>query len=566
MLPYTAPQNEMLLSLLEVAGGRALLNDEFDEDTVKALLSEASKLAEDELAPDLSKSDKFPPTLSNGRVRVGKDMHHAHRQVSQNGWLAMPFNEEVGGLDLPWSVASLMLELADSSNVSFALSMCMTQGCAEAILTHGTSKQIEDYVPYLLSGKYMGTMQLTEASAGSDVGALKSIANPNNDGSWSIWGTKIYISWGDSDVSANIIHLVLARTPEGTPGTKGLSLFLVPSVLPDGTRNNIITAGLEEKLGIHGSPTCTLIHEGSQGWLIGPEFGGMAAMFTMMNNARIGVGFQGAGVSERALQAAREFAKGRVQGGKEIIQHMDVRRNLLIMKALTCASRDLGYSAHVAGDLSRLGGPESAKYKRRIDILTPIAKAFMTDAAIEVTNLGIQIHGGMGVIEEAGAAQLARDCRVFTIYEGTNGIQALDLIGRKTMRDKGQSMKELIQDMRETLISAEKLELTDITIPFDEAVTDIEATLNQLINEDINEDLMAARASAFLQMISYVLGAWGMLKRRIVTTESANRVIAEEQKHLSQFYMTQILPRYRLGLAALYNGASVLAKHPQDLI
>ena len=254
-----------------------------------------------------------------------------------------------------------MLELLDSSNVAFALSTCMTQGNAEALLTHGDQALINAYVPGLLSGQFTGTMQLTEANAGSDVGALRSQATQNADGTWSIKGTKIYISWGDNDFAENILHLVLARTPHAPAGTKGLSLFLVPKILPDGTRNAVYPAGLEEKLGIHGSPTCTMVHEGSTGWMIGPEFGGMAAMFTMMNNARIGVGFQGLGVSERAYQAAKAYAAERMQGGKPIIEHPDVRRMLATMAALTSASRDLGYSAHVVGDLFKKTGERPTK-------------------------------------------------------------------------------------------------------------------------------------------------------------------------------------------------------------
>ncbi len=560
MLPYIAPQQDMLLSLLDVAGGRALLSEELDDAMVSALLTEAAKLAEEVLAPQMHRSDRNPPTLHAGRVTVGPEMHAAHRHVSDKGWLALPFAEDLGGLALPWSVSSLALELADAANVAFALSLCMTQGCAEAIVTHGSQDQIQTYVPPLLDGRFVGTMQLTEAGAGSDVGALKTLATPRRDGSWSLKGTKIYISWGDSDLADNIVHLVLARTPGAPSGTKGLSLFLVPSVLPDGRRNRVQTAGIEAKLGIHGSPTCTLVHEGSTGWLVGEERGGMAAMFTMMNKARIGVGFQGAGVSERSLQAARAYAENRVQGGMALIQHMDVRRNLLLMKALTCASRDLGYSALVAGDLARLGGTKATRHQRRIDLLTPVAKAFMTDAAVEVSNLAIQVHGGLGVIEEAGVAQLARDCRVFTIYEGTNGIQALDLIGRKTLRDQGQGVRELLADVRATLASAQSKGLEDLAAPVRRAADQMAAALPTILATDQAPEAQAAIATPYLQALAYLVAGWGFVKRALATQGD------REQAHLAAFFMAQVLPRLDLGLAALGAGSRPLIDHRVELI
>lgn len=599
MLPYIAPQTDMLLSLLHIAGGRDLLAaspSSVDEDTLAALLGEAARLAETDLAPRLRDSDLSPPTLNDKGVTVGPDMHQAHRLVSENGWIALPYPEAVGGLNQPWAISSLMLELADSANVAFALSMCMTQGCAEAILAHGSQAQIDAYVPALINGTYMGTMQLTEASAGSDVGALTTQATPAEDGSWRLSGTKIYISWGDSDLADNIVHMVLARTPsaraEARMGTKGLSLFLVPKILPDGTRNSVYPSGLEHKLGLHGSPTCTMVHEGSVGWLVGQEQGGMAAMFTMMNNARIGVGFQGLGVSERALQAAQDYAKARVQGGSAIVHYPDVQRNLGIMKCLTAASRDLGYSAHVAGDLARLGGDGAARHQRRIDLLTPIAKAFMTDAAVEVTNLAIQIHGGMGVIEETGVAQLARDCRVFTIYEGTNGIQALDLAGRKTLRDQGQGVKELLADMQATLDEADLRDadleeafsgedssgeapsqtapgLAALTVPLKKAHGDVSAAVDWLLVAAAHDpNILAAAATPYLHALAYLSAGWGMLKRAMVTQarQGTDPDLARAQRHLALFYTTQLLPRVDAALVAMRAGSPVLLTMDREQI
>ncbi len=558
MLPYLAPTQDMLLSLQTVAGGDQLYGSaafpDLDSETVTALLSEAAKLVEEEIAPTLQLSDQSPPTLKDRQVISGPEMHANHALISENGWIAMPYPEAVGGLALPWSVSALMLELLNSANISFALSACMTQGCAEAILAHGSQEQIDTYVPHLLSGTYMGTMHLTEASAGSDVGALKTRATDQGDGTWRLNGTKIYISWGDSDLAENIVHLVLARTPRSPEGTKGLSLFLVPKILPDGTRNNVFPSGIEEKLGIHGSPTCTMIHEGSVGWMVGAEQAGMAAMFTMMNNARIGVGFQGLGVSERAFQAAKDHASTRVQGGTEIIHHPDVRRNLFLMKALTAVSRDLGYSAHVAGDMARLGGDQATQYKARADLLTPLAKSFMTDAALEVSNLAIQVYGGMGVIEEAGVAQLARDCRVFSIYEGTNGIQALDLLGRKTLRDGGGAVFTLLDEICETIAKAMESGLerfAQTLASHEQAVRSAIETLLTKAKEDAAS--VTGSATAYLQALALLVGGQGMLKRALAaeSMKDTNPDLAAEQIDLADFFFGQVLPRAQTALAQM---------------
>ena len=548
----------MLFSLHSVAEGQQLYGSaafpDLDAETVSALLTEAAKLAEEEIAPSLQVSDRSPPILQDRQVTSSPDMHATHALVSENGWIAMPYPKEVGGLGLPWSVSALMLELLDSANVAFALSACMTQGCAEAILAHGSQDQINTYVPHLLSGRCMGTMELTEASAGSDVGALKTKASDQGNGTWQLNGTKIYISWGDSDLAENIVHLVLARTPGSPAGTKGLSLFLVPKILPDGRRNSVFPSGLENKLGLHGSPTCTLIHEDSVGWMVGEECAGMAAMFTMMNNARIGVGFQGLGVSERAYQAALAHAQTRVQGGTEIINHPDVRRNLLFMKALTAVSRDLGYRAHVAGDLARLGGEAAAVHEAQAGLLTPLAKAFMTDAALEVSNLAIQVYGGLGVIEEGGVAQLARDCRVFSIYEGTNGIQALDLLGRKTLRDGGGAVFALLDEIQQTLAQALESNLRAFAQGLSHTNLEVRRAVETLIGQ-ANDDPASVTgcATAYLRALALLVSGQGMLKRALAAQDMlhSNPGFATEQLDLANFFFGQILPRARTALAQL---------------
>ena len=555
MLPYAAPQQDMLFSLLDVAEGERLLDPakDLDRDTLAALLAEAARLAESELAPEVRTSDLNPPKFKDRQVTVGPDMHRAQQLVSENGWIAMPFAEPLGGLGLPWSVSTLPMELLNAANVSFSLSVCMTQGCAEAILAHGSQTLIKTYVPGLLSGKYMGTMQLTESGAGSDVGALKTKAEPTDNQTWRLYGTKIFISWGDSDLTENVVQLVLARTPGAPDGTKGLSLFLVPKRLPDGRRNGVAPSGIENKLGLHGSPTCTMVHEGSTGWMVGKECGGMAAMFTMMNSARIGVGFQGLGVAERALQATRMQAQTRVQGGQALIHYPDVQRNLMTMKALVAASRDLGYSALVAGDLAALGGEDAPRQKRRIDLLTPIAKAFMSDVAIEVTNLAIQVHGGLGVVEEAGVAQLARDCRVFAIYEGTNGIQALDLAGRKTAHDQGRAAFELLDEMAAWLERVPP-DRKDLATPLRAALEALRDTISWLVAQSTaNPKLLAAAASPYLTAFSHLIAGWHMAKRALLSQAhiETDPAWATEQQALTAFYMGQLFPRFHLALTAI---------------
>ena len=406
---------------------------------------------------------------------------------------------------------------------------------------HGSDQQKADYLPRIVSGEWPATMNLTEPQAGSDVGALKTRAEPNGDGSWKISGTKIFITYGEHDLADNIIHLVLARTPGAPDGTKGISLFLVPKLLPDGSRNDLRCVSIEHKLGIHASPTCVMSfgdEGGATGWLIGAEMAGMKAMFTMMNNARLNVALQGVGIAERATQRAVVYALERRQLGKAIAEHPDVRRMLLRMRALTNGARALNYYAF--GQLDRkIAGDAAAGY--RAEVLTPLAKAWCTDIGCEVASLGIQVHGGMGFIEETGAAQHLRDARIAPIYEGTNGIQAADLVGRKLGLDGGEAFDGLIADIRAEIPDPRLIALTD-------AVEVTAATLRALGAED-----RLAGSYPFLTMTAVLVGGW--LMERMARASAGDGAFEQRTRAAADYFIESIVPE-ALGLAAAAGGGA----------
>jgi 3-(methylthio)propanoyl-CoA dehydrogenase len=427
-----------------------------------------------------------------------------------------------------------VLEDLGSANMGFGLCPILTSGAIEALVHHGSPEQQAMYLPKLISGEWTGTMNLTEPNAGSDVGALRSTAEPHADGSWRIKGTKIYITFGEHDLGGNIVHLVLARTPGAPAGTKGISLFLVPKILPDGSANDLRCVSIEHKLGIHSSPTCVMSYgdnEGAKGWLIGAEMAGMRAMFTMMNNARLNVGLQGVQVAERATQQALAFAKERVQV-KPIIEHPDVRRMALRMKSLTQATRALLYYAAGQVDRARLG-VEGAR--ARVDLITPLAKAYGTDVGCEVASQGIQIHGGMGFIEETGAAQHYRDARIAPIYEGTNGIQAADLVGRKLTGDGGTELARLIADIREEARDAALIGL----------VGEVESLSAHLLSVDM-EDRLAASVP-FLQMVSVMTCGWlmerqGTIANAMLESGTGDPVFLKSKSLAARYYLGHLVP------------------------
>jgi len=466
---YIAPLADMRFVLRELAGLDAVARlpgaEGADPELVDHVLAEAARFAEGVLAPLNRVGDREGSRIENGLVRTPPGFREAYGAFVAGGWNALPFDPAHGGQGLPWLVGTAVSEMWSAANMGFSLCPLLTQGAVELLQTHGTAAQKATYLPRMITGEWTGTMNLTEPQAGSDLGALRTRAEPEGD-HYRIRGQKIFITYGDHDLAENIVHMVLARTPDAPAGSRGISLFLVPRSLVEadgslGRRNDVRTVSVEHKLGIHASPTCVLAFgdgEGAIGWRIGEENGGLACMFTMMNNARLAVGLEGVAIAERAYQQARAYARQRVQsrevgGGPEpaaIIRHPDVRRMLLEMRARTEASRALAYV--VAGALdTALRHPDEAERRASqafVDLLIPVVKAWSTDLGVEVASLGIQIHGGMGFIEETGAAQHLRDARIAPIYEGTNGIQANDLVGRKLARDDGAAAHALAQRMR----------------------------------------------------------------------------------------------------------------------
>ena len=478
-----------------------------ESDLVHAILEGAATFAASEWAPLNRIGDNNPPALSQGAVTMPPGFRAAYSAYVDGGWGTLVAPADFGGQGLPYSVAFGVAESIGAANLAFALAPMLTQGAIEAIAAHGSPELQQAYLPKLVTGEWTGTMNLTEPQAGSDVGALRSTATPAEDGGWLIKGGKIFITFGEHDLAENIIHLVLARTPDAPAGTRGISLFLVPKFLPDGSRNDVTCTAIEHKLGINASPTCVMSfgdNDGCRGWLVGPEFGGMRAMFTMMNNARLNVGLQGVQIAERATQQAVGYARDRIQGARAsnpaagpvpIIEHPDVRRMVMRMKAQTQAIRALVYAAVGELDRAHLGASGA---KQRVDLLTPLAKSHATDVGCEVASLGVQIHGGMGFIEETGAAQHYRDARIAPIYEGTNGIQAMDLVERKLFGDKGVEMRALLAEVRSEAKHAALVALLD----------KVESATDFLLSADTDDRLAAS--SPYLTMVSVMTCGWLM--------------------------------------------------------
>src|ERR1700723_3519380 len=477
-MPYRAPINDMLLALNPGAGLRAAVQagpcGDFDSDSAAAVLEEAGRFASDVLAPLNRVGDEHGIKLDGSSVITAPGWPDAYKRWTAAGWNAVSGPEAFGGQGLPLAINAVCTEIWSASNISFGLCPLLTLSAIEALEAHGSEELKQIYLEKLVSGDWPGTMQLTEPQAGSDVGALRTRAERAADGSYRIKGTKIFITYGDHDMSDNIVHLVPARLPDAPAGTKGISLFLIPKFMVNadgslGERNDIYVSGIEHKLGMHAAPTCTMTmgdRGGAIGYLIGEENRGMLCMFTMMNQARLAVGLQGVGIADRAYQQALAFAQERRQGravgrpGSEsdpIIVHPDVKRMLMQMRAMTAASRTICYATAVALDVSMRAKDASvrAAAAARGALLTPIAKAFSTDIGNEVTSLGVQIHGGMGFIEETGAAQHYRDARITPIYEGTNGIQSIDLVTRKLAANGGEAVWALLDELKDIVKQVE---------------------------------------------------------------------------------------------------------------
>ncbi|WP_108813683.1 acyl-CoA dehydrogenase [Loktanella sp. Alg231-35] len=557
-MPYRAPVSDFRFLMDHVVGfSQVAATEQFAEaspDMTDAILSEAAKMTQEVIAPLNRVGDLNPAYLENGIVRTSPGFAEGYNAIAEGGWIGMAASQEVGGLGLPMTLTTTVNEMLASACLSLQLNPLMTQGQIEALEHHASDAIKELYIPKMVSGAWNGTMNLTEPQAGSDVGALRTKAEPNGNGTYSITGQKIYISWGDNDFTENVCHLVLARLPDGVPGTKGISLFMVPKLIPDenglpGEMNDLRVVSLEHKMGLHGSPTAVMEYSGATGWLVGKEHGGMAAMFTMMNNARLGVAVQGVGVAEAALQHALSYAldrkQGKAPGSGTIIEHADVRRMLTNMKADTYAARAITMMNAVAIDMAT--ATQDAGWTARAALLTPISKAFGSDIGTEVSSMGIQVHGGMGFIEETGAAQYARDVRITAIYEGTNGIQAMDLVARKLM-DGGEAAFRLLEEIEQGAEAA-KDAFPELAEAVWQSAESLREATEWLVNRDDLNDRFAG-AVPYLRAFARVLGGHAHLASAVAGD-------ATRQK-LATFYIKRLLPEYLGLLAHVREGADTL--------
>jgi len=526
MSTYTPPLQDAsfvlnhLIELDQLCSEQQL--DEVNSELANVIVEEAGKLAADVLAPLNSVGDQNGATVSAGAVQETKGFADAYQQFVENGWATLTAPEAFGGQALPNVIGTAVNELWHSANMGFALCPMLSQGAVEALIAHGSDELKAQYLPQLISGEWTGTMNLTEPNAGSDLAAVAAKAIPEDE-HFKITGQKIFITWGDHQMTSNIVHLVLARLPDAPAGVKGISLFIVPKYLLDeqgqpGELNDVSCVSLEHKLGIHGSPTCVMSfgdNGGAIGYLVGEANKGLSYMFTMMNHARQSVGLQGLSISERAYQQALQYSQERFQGSNRdgskiaIIDHPDVRRMLMAMKSGNEAMRALAYTA--AADIDRAHHGDEAS-KTRVELYTPIVKGWMTELAQELTSLNIQVHGGMGFIEETGAAQHYRDARILPIYEGTTGIQALDLIGRKTLFDKGAALTQLhadIQATTELLVNSEATALQQLGAKLSAALSEAVSAGNYILeNAGNDKQLMGNVSFDNLMMMGYLTGGW----------------------------------------------------------
>jgi hypothetical protein len=578
-MAYRPPVKDLVFSLMTAAGLDVLLPrfEGLDADVLTAVLDAAGELAAGVLEPLNRPGDVQGSRLQNGRVISPDGFPAAYKAFAQGGWNSLAADPAHGGQGLPKALELAVFEMINAANMAFALCPTLTQGAIEALARHGSERQKALYLTRLISGEWTGTMHLTEPQAGSDLSQIRAEARPDGDGNWLIHGQKIFITWGDQDFTDNILHLVLARTPDAPEGVRGLSLFLAPSrmVAEDGTlgeANTLHAASLEHKLGIHASPTCVMIHEGARAELVGELNQGIVHMFTMMNAARVAVGMQGVGVAEGAYQRALDYAKERKQGrapGSDgpapIVEHPDVRRMLVTMKAKTEAARAICLAAGVAADLARLAETEADRTAAalRAELLTPIAKAWSTDVGVEVASLGVQVHGGMGFIEETGAAQFYRDARIAPIYEGTNGIQAMDLVGRKLSMAGGAATTALLAEMAALPAQLEAVPaVAALAAPLTAAVKAAAKASVWLAERKSNPDALAG-ADAYLRLMGDVLGGHMLAKSALA---AARRLDAGDPDAewltgkiaLARFYTEHILPHASAHAAAATAGAEAL--------
>jgi len=586
MSGYAHPYRDTEFVLEELVGFERLCASaglqDVNNELVSAILSEAGRLGSGVLAPLNRVGDTQGARLGEQGVQETPGFADAYRQFQEGGWPSLTAAEQHGGQNLPNVIGTAVNEIWHSANMAFALCPMLTQGAIEAIAHHGSAELQAHYLPKLVSGEWTGTMNLTEPDAGSDLAAIKSRAVPQGD-HYLISGQKIFITWGDHQMTDNVVHLVLARLPEAPVGVKGLSLFVVPKFLLDaqgrpGARNHVQCISLEHKLGIHGSPTCVMNFgdpEGAVGYLLGEPHTGLACMFTMMNHARQSVGLQGLAIAERAYQQARQYAKDRLQGSRKdgsrfsIIHFPDVRRMLLQMKASIEAMRALALVA--AAEVDRAAYAATADLARqhqgRVDLWTPIVKGWLTELAQEVTSLGVQIHGGMGFIEETGAAQHYRDARILTIYEGTTGIQALDLVGRKTLLNQGELLNNLLDEMHETVEQLHRIDaLAYQAVTLEAALGAGRQALSLLLDQAKHDGDWAGSVSVnYLMLFGYLSGGWLMARSAVqaharLAAGTGDASFLESKGISARFYAEQLLPRVHALLAAISAGsASIMA-------
>ncbi|MGB0544624.1 MAG: acyl-CoA dehydrogenase family protein [Candidatus Pseudothioglobus sp.] len=572
MSNYTAPVEDMGFVLKEVVEIEKLCKETgLDSSTVDILdtvLDAAGKLAKEEIEPINKPGDNEGLKIdSSGKVTTAAGFKEAYQHFVEGGWGSLQFSPSYGGQGVPFVVAASVQEMWHAANMSWGLCPLLTQGAVEAITLNANEELKQRYLPKLISGEWSGTMNLTEGDAGTDVGSLKTRATPNGD-HYLIRGQKIYITWGEHDMAENIIHLVLARLPDAPPGIKGISLFLVPKILVnnDGTLgkpNDLKALSIEHKIGIHACPTCVMSYgeeSGAIGYLVGDENRGIQCMFTMMNNARLTVGLQGVSVSERAYQQALSFCNERVQGVAPgfnepgpIIRHPDVQRMLANMKSITQAARALTYAACAEVDYSLSSLPTEAlqEHERRLGLLTPIVKGWCTETAQEVASVSLQCHGGMGYVEETGIAQILRDARILPIYEGTNGIQAMDLVGRKIISDGGLGAKELIKEMQSLTTNPSLAELvTDRQLRrFSGSINDLEKTISMILKNSENKELIGKIAFDTLMMAGTITASWQMLlslerASNALKNNTSSAEFFSEKTETVKHFLDFILPRY----------------------
>lgn len=581
-MSYAGPVKSMHYLLRHAVDIDMLLDKSAHEDVnhelIADILSGAASFSEDVLAPINWDGDQNPATLVNDNVTASPGFKDAYQAFVESGWQSLPVPAEQGGMGLPSVISVATNEMIYAANMAFGLCPMLTASAAKAIAAHASEELQETYLGKMVTGEWSGAMCLTEPQAGSDLGPLRTKAVDNGDGTYSITGQKIYITWGDHDCADNIIHLVLARLPDAPEGSRGISLFLCPKMMVNedssiGERNTFKPIGLEHKLGIHGSPTCVMEFNGATGWLVGEVNRGLACMFTMMNEARLFVGVQGVAIGDRAFQAALHYANERVQGkvpsgaaNDPIIGHPDVRRMLIDMKARLMSSRAINMATAIAGDLALCtDDKEAAKaLHAREALLTPVVKAYCTDIGVDVASIGVQVHGGMGFVEETGAAQHYRDSRIAPIYEGTNGIQAMDLIGRKLKRDGGEAMRSLITDLQAIDGLCVQAEANDADFSAARRALKVGLeTLSTATDIILNSDDMDALSAAtpFLKLVGDVVSGAYIIKA------AANGMIAgdagaAEMKSLADYHALAILPQAGAQLDFIRGAAKAVFDFP----